>query len=313
MTEGKRYAAPFHQSLTVNKERNGSFIIKNIFPENNKLQTGIVLGEIAMKKSLPKRLKPALAIAVLSIASTSSYAATAVAGIGGTAQWDNGITNIIGGGVTSLTKTNANSGNNTFTGNASLNNAAWGHLGSWYTFHTHMAKNILVSADSAGGNSPGITVWRTDGEFDGGQDGTGELSSASWNTPHSFNQVGAAGDYGTYWMTDNSVSTTAGVAGNTANGIVQTIGYANDGLAFADNAWGAAVGNDGVADGHAELSFTSSAHSWYLVFVGGGNAASTAAAIDLNVSAVPVPAAVYLFGSALIGLFTSSRRKITEA
>jgi hypothetical protein len=71
------------------------------------------------------------------------------------------------------------------------------------------------------------------------------------------------------------------------------------------------VHSDGTQDGYAELTLTDLAGGWYLVFVGGADGSLAGSNIDLNVSSVPVPAAAYLFGSALVGLFASSRRKLT--
>ncbi len=261
-------------------------------------------------------VKKILTVAVLSATSTGAYAGVVTP----SGVWDGG-GNHLSMTNTSLTKTAANSANNGWTDNSSLDYAAWGHQGSWYTFHTHMAADYTVSANSSGGNAPAFTLYRTDGEFDGGvsrfDSGVNEQSTAGNYAPHAFNQIGAAGDWGTYWMTDDSVTTTASTAGHSANGILETIGYANDGNAHAVNGFGGTtMTNDGNADGYAELTFSSLMHGWYVVFVSGADSNATGAAIDLNVSevsAVPVPAAVYLFGSAIVGLFASSRRKLAEA
>ena len=267
-----------------------------------------------MIKPLPYILKSTLVAAALSVAPTGAYAAGAVF------STDLGELKM---GTNSLTKISANSDTQSFTSNEALDNAAWGHVGSWYTFHSHMGKSTTVTAAAVGDITPGITVWRTDGAFDGGTAGGagGEQSSAAKGTPHSFNQVGAAGDYGTQWMT------AASIGGNTVAGILETIGYANDGADQLDsianvggatqvgngNGWGMQVLSDGIADGIASLTFTSLMHGDYLVFVGGADGTDLGGSINLTVSQVPVPAAVYLFGSALVGLFASSRRKLAVA
>lgn len=267
-----------------------------------------------MKKSLSSIIKSTLAASALTLASTGAYAAGAVS-FGNT--WDMGMNHIMQAG-NSISATNQDADKQSYTSNPSLDGASWGHFGSWYTFMTHdvATTTVAVTATDTAAMSPGFTVWRTDGAFDGGTGGTGEISTAAKGTPHSFNQVGAAGDWGTYWMTDDSVTTTAGAAGASANGILETMGYANDGAQMAANGWGAQVHNDGTQDGYAELTLTDLAAGWYLIFVGGADGTLTGSNINLNVSsvsAVPVPAAVYLFGSALMGLFATSRRKITAA
>lgn len=253
-------------------------------------------------------LKSTLAVTALSIAATGAQAAGAVA--------PNVLsTGVLNNAVTSLTKTFANTDVQSYTSNPTLDSAGWGHQGSFYTFHTHMSKNYSVTATASGDITPGITVWRTDGAFDGGTaPGTGELSTASKGVPHSFNQVGQAGDWGLLWATDDSISSTFSAApGNTASGILSRVGYANDGSTQALNGWGATVNSDGNADGLATVNFTSLMHGDYLIFVGGADGTNSGGTITLNVSQVPVPAAAYLFGTALFGLFASTRRKQATA
>jgi len=287
-----------------------------------------------MKKSL---LKTTLAVAVLSAASTAVYAGGVFPNTLGT-----GTLNMM---TTTITQNNANSDTKSYTSNPALAGAGWGHVGSWYTFHTHMDANYRVTATAVGEITPGISLWKTDGIFDGGENqGTGEKSSKTIGTPHSFNQIGNAGDRGLWWATDDSISTNWGgfdwgydhdnseltadkIVGNTANGLTQLIGYANDGSTQAQNGWSASVVSDGNADGVATIDFTSMMHGDYVIFIGGANAndsgnilgqfdadgAPLGASINLSVSQVPVPAAAYLFGTGLIGLFASARRKMTAA
>ena len=245
-----------------------------------------------MRNKLPSLLKSTLAITALSVASTGAYAVGAV----GTSALGTGILNM---DTTTITQNFANSDVQSYTSNPALDSAGWGHQGSWYTFHTHMGAEYQITATASGDITPGITVWKTDGAFDGGTAGTGETSSASKGVPHSLNQVGNAGDYGLWWATDDSITTTAGggAVGNTASGITELIGYANDGATQNANGWGGTVLSDGSADGLALINFTSMMHSDYLIFVGGADGTDTGGTINLSVSQVPVPAAVYLFGS----------------
>ena len=290
-----------------------------------------------MKKQLPSLFKTTLAISILTLASPSANSANLVFPNSSTA-WDLGINTIenAGGGISATARA---ADKRSYTGNPDLQNAAWGHFGSWYTFETKEMATTTISVTAADTTkiSPAFTVWRTLGEFDGGTN-SGEQNSAEKGTPHSFNQLGEAGDYGTWWMTDNSVNITDpnsnGGVGFTNQGITKTMGYANDGVTsstqmdsstldfgttYSHNGWGELLTNDGNQNGYAELTLANLEAGWYLVFLGGADG-SLAGEIDLNlnissVSTVPVPAAAYLFGSAMIGLFASSRRKLatTEA
>ncbi len=258
-----------------------------------------------MSKPLITIIKSTLAITALTLASTSAYAANLV-GINTSAAWDMGMNHIMHAGA-SISASNRVTDKQAYTSDPALDGAGWGHLGSWYTFMTHEAATTTISATATdtAAMSPGFTVWRTNGEFDGGTASSGELSSAAKGTPHSFNQVGNAGDYGNYWMTDSSITN-----GVTANGITQRMGYANDGPEQLINGWGNAVLSDGIQDGHAELTLNNLAAGWYLVFLSGADGSLLGSNVNLKVSSVPVPAAVYLFGSALVGLVASSRKKL---
>lgn len=280
------------------------------------------------KKTMKTFLKSTLAVATLTLASTSAFAAGAV-GVetnndwNGTGMMQNHLMGV-GGTITASGITESVNG---YADNAMLGNASWGHAGAWYTFMTHNALDttITVSADNAGDMSPGFTLWRTDGEFDGGTGGTGEapnVLSGPQQTPHSFNQLGAAGENGTIWMTDDSLG------GNTANGLLETMGYVNSGDASGATAWNnndgsgntAVLGAGGIFSGtgafssvagsSATMDLDNLAAGWYAIYISGADGGLTGSPMGLSVSQVPVPAAVYLFGTALVGLFASGRRKL---
>lgn len=267
-----------------------------------------------MRTSFPTFLKSSLTVALFTTAS-SALAADAVS----SNLRPLGANNMIGMGVTSISQATANSDTSSFTSNPALSNSSWGHFGNWYTFHVHDNNaHIQVKAAANGANiTPGVSVWRTDGEFDGGTGNTVE-TAAGWGVPHSFNSTGDAGDYGTWWMTDDSVSildpNTNGGVGFTEHGVVEHLGYASDSALDYINSWGSPVLSDGNHDGIALVDFTTPVmQGWYVAFVGGADISQSGAnsTIDLSVSQVPVPAAVYLFGSALVGLLATSRRKMT--
>jgi hypothetical protein len=281
------------------------------------------------KKTMKTFLKSTLAIATLTLASTSAFAAGAVA-VEGEANWNGAgmMDNHLMGVGGTISASNITESVNGFAGNAALGNASWGHAGAWFTFMTHNALDttITVTSNTAGNMSPGFTIWRTDGEFDGGTGGTGEapnVLSGPQQTPHSFNQLGAAGDNGTKWMTDASIT-----GGNTANGMLETMGYVNSGSVTGSTAWdnNAGSGNSAilgagdifsgtgsfssVAGTSATMELDNLAAGWYAIYISGADGSLTGSPMSLSVSQVPVPAAVYLFGSALVGLFASSRRKL---
>ncbi len=288
-----------------------------------------------MKKTMQSLVKLSLATAIISLSSSSAQAGGVNVNPLGTGTLNNTITTI--------TQFDANNNKNGYTSNPALDSAGWGHAGRWYSFHTHMNTKYRITASSDYDISPAFSIWKTDGVFDGGEnENTGEKSTATKGTPHSFNQVGNAGDYGLWWATDDSVSvnwngnpagydrdldanTADKTVGNSSNGLLELIGYASDGPAQAANGWGLSVASDGVDDNMATLDFTSMMHGDYVIFVSGANGNDSGiipglldndgnpvkASINLEVSQVPVPAAVYLFGSGLLGLF-ASRRKLAS-
>jgi hypothetical protein len=75
--------------------------------------------------------------------------------------------------------------------------------------------------------------------------------------------------------------------------------------------WGSnyinAGGTTNLTDALAPRMFDPNEH--YYAFVAGGSVLPTQIDVDLNVSAVPVPAAIWLFGSGLLGLVGLNRRK----
>ncbi|MET0053134.1 MAG: VPLPA-CTERM sorting domain-containing protein [Candidatus Thiodiazotropha sp.] len=79
--------------------------------------------------------------------------------------------------------------------------------------------------------------------------------------------------------------------------------------------WGSDYINSGgtsnLTEAFAPMIFDPDEH--YYAFVAGGSVLPTEIGVDLNVSAVPVPAAVWLFGSGLLGLVGLNRRKQANA
>jgi len=229
-----------------------------------------------------------------------------------------GTLNLASPGVVSM----SDAGNaNSYANNAALNGSSWAHTGDWFTFSTGSLMNVTVDVSAASGSDfrPGVSVWASGNtEFDGGTEAfAGETSSAGFGTPHSFNSVGAMGDFGTLWMANGS-------GGN----MLETLAYANSGASVLSGGWGESIlsgVNDVSTDnlfesgisgstglGYASLVFADLQPGWYTIYIGGTDSSSAGGAYDLSisgVSAVPVPAAVWLFGSGLLALAGIARKK----
>jgi len=236
-----------------------------------------------------------------------------------------GSDNVLGAGET-ITNTAANSSKNGWVGNRALNNDAWGMFGSWLSFQLTSAATTTVTATAnAATNAPAFTLYRTDVSWIPTGTGAtvpnwlvpGQTSGGASGTVHDMSQVAQAGQGGLIWGTNNTPG---------GPGVVETLGYANSGNSFASNTWGQAVNagaNDvsidnlyesgvsgAVGAGFASLTLNNLAAGWYTIFVSGANTSLAGSPIDVSVSAVPVPGAVWLFGSALVGLVGASRRKL---
>jgi len=274
-----------------------------------------------MSKQIQLAVKTALAGVALSFSVGSAYAGTV----------DNAKRFFDGGGTSigvhgdTLIATGQTTSAHSYTDNVGLNYSAWGHAGRWYSFEvtSDVNTNIQVTANSAADWAPAFTVYRTDGAWGGGTQTFIEAGIVG-NTPRNFNGTGNIGDNGTLWMQE-------GAAGNTADSnAIATLAYVNSGATHhaMETNWGehihngvhardgAGIYSDGVAgsvsQGNAELTLAGLDTGWYTVYVGGANALLGGSPFSVQVSAVPVPAAVYLFGTGLIGLL-SLRRKTSIA
>lgn len=229
-----------------------------------------------------------------------------------------GTDNVLEPGTT-ITNTAANANKQGWTGNSALAYDAWGMQGSWLSFQLTGSSDTIVSASGTTATiAPAFTLYRTNSSYTGATIGA---SGGTNGAIHKFSQVAQAGQNGLIWAT----ATTPGGAG-----IVETLGYVNSGNSYASNSFGQPVNsgvNDVSIDNLYESGITGSVSSsggittaslilsdlaagWYTVFVSGANASLTGSPIDVKVSAVPVPAAVWLFGSALAGLVGTARRRM---
>ena len=193
--------------------------------------------------------------------------------------------------------------------NPSLDGSAWAHTGAWWILEIQNAPGavVRVQADDAAQLSPGVSVWATgSAPFDGGTTGFGgEISTASFGTPHSFNAFGPLGDTGTLWMED-------GQGGNAK----ELLGYAVSGPSHAGvGGWGETIehgahdeslSDDYVASvsgsvgaGFAELDLANPANGWYLIYVGGTDPSLEGGVFTLSVTTVPEPGTGLLLISGL--------------
>ncbi len=268
----------------------------------------------------PNILISAAIITIAALATANAHAADAV----GFKPWTGNINELSSGGSISATETGLQSA---YSDNPALNNSAWAHTGDWYTFKNSSLTDVTVTVTGDSGFAPGVTVWATGStEFDGGTTGFGgELSSAGFGTPHSFNATGAMGDTGTLWMAN----------GNGGN-VLETLGYAVSGPSHTTgNGWGETIltgANDisltstfenGVSGStganFASLVFDDLAPGWYAMYIGGTNNATAGGAfgltVDSAVSPVPEPEtyAMLLAGLGLVAWRLKSREKTLDS
>jgi hypothetical protein len=239
----------------------------------------------------------------------------------GTGQWDGGDgsdTAAVLGLNSTLTSTAANANVKSWSDNAALTYNAWGMTGGWLSFNLTSASDMIIKATADGNTqAPAFTLYRTNGFYAGDTVGP---EGGSNGQVHSFSGVAQTGQNGFIWAT----ATGAGP------GIVDTLAYANSGNAHAANAFGHPVNagfnqvdmsnlyatsmtGTGVAgSGLAEIDLKNLAAGYYSIFVGGANAALAGSPINVSVSSVPVPGAVWLFGSALMGLVGAQHKKMAK-
>ena len=235
----------------------------------------------------------ASAVAVAALFGAHTYEADAVIVHGSFGSGDNSLD----GSSTSITASGF-AINNGYTDNPYLNNSADAYAGTWFTFENQLGgSDVTVSVNGSSTFVPGVTVWATDGVFDGGtQSGEIQLNPSIYpGTPHVMNATGQLGDLGTQWMQD-------GQGGNA----LATLGYAvaNSSINITDGSttWGEDVvsgahgyttafdsGWYGNASGNsASLTFDNLAAGWYTLYIAGTDSTSAGnSGFDLVVSAVP--------------------------
>jgi hypothetical protein len=203
-------------------------------------------------------------------------------------------------------------------GNPALGGSAWAHTGAFWSIQLGDLPEvrIRVAARDPGAFSPGVSVWAIgDAAFDGGTTGFGgEISNATFGTPHSFNAFSPLGSSGTLWMQDGQGGNAKELLGVAMSGPTYA-GATGWGETIAQGAFDRSVTDDYVASvsgsvgaGLAELALHDVAAGWYLIYVGGTNHAQESGGLfDLSVVAVPEPGtALLVLGG--VGLLAGGRR-----
>lgn len=209
-------------------------------------------------------------------------------------------------------------------------NFGWGHTASFNAIKigsdTDIANNATFDVNFDLSNdrySSGFSVWTS---------GTNALETSIYGGvgAHVFNQVRGANDGSAHNFA------LSGSYGNVIDGHDGWVGYAQNGVDFTNGdgdfiaKGGAANMTSGVVSGYladastsANLTLLGLAAGYYLIGLGGvcpdglgaecampGSTTNSSTDFTFAVSAVPVPAAVWLFGSAIAGLGFTSRRKL---
>ncbi len=192
-------------------------------------------------------------------------------------------------------------------GDASGDQAGWGHSAKWALIDF---SKLFAGHSGMGGGSDGPAAYKISVELTSYNDG--DADSADDNlAPGMTAWMGQdAGDDGhKHWFPNGTESPEVAAGDWWAEDLGMNIGYAT-----ADEN-GTATITKTIArhDSHDPMGMMGGSY-WTIAF-GGNNALGDGGAHDENfklnvsVSAVPVPAAVYLFGSSIIGLIAAGRRK----
>ena len=237
----------------------------------------------------------------------------------GLTNWDGGLASVELQPGESATASNIGGLASSMSSNPALNGSAWAHTGDWWSIRLHDSTSVTIRVEAADSAqlAPGVALWASGAApFDGGTTGwDGELSSAGFGTPHSFNAFGPLGDPGTLWMQE-------GEGGN----MEEFIAYAISGPSFLDpTGWGETIANGAhdmrlnitfadaalgsVGPGFVELVLTDVHESWFTIYVGGTDDTLSGNPYTLSVSSVPEPSTALLLVLGSMGMRVGGRRR----
>lgn len=172
----------------------------------------------------------------------------------------------------------------------------WMHNSDWVTFSVSQAgqANVSLSRTNSPANatSPAFTIW----SYSGNPDWTSYDMSV--NDAMDYDQLtGKTGSTNSDWLP-----------------LTGLVGYANAGTGFVNN-HGSSLLHTSASSSVAQAIFNFAPGN-YLMVMGGScstgtcaSAGAQAATLSITPAAVPVPGAVWLFGSAMAGLIGFGKRK----
>ena len=165
----------------------------------------------------------------------------------------------------------------------------WGHTTDWFTFQATSTGTVDIKmTGSINTVQPAFSVWNS-----------GSVEN-SWSYGNTYSQI-----------KNEAVGTFVGFSNS---GDQSYFGQGPQDLAHGGNTAVAGAiatyGTDGSGNKYAELVFSNlTANTWYTIAAGGSGGAAAGYTITANLSSVPVPGAVWLFGSAMAGLIGFGKRK----
>jgi hypothetical protein len=243
-----------------------------------------------MNRKLRKALLATLGVTALAGISTHASAQTVV---------DLGVLTAAGLSSSGLVAKYAWDGTNGLGGPP--NNNGWNHTTKWFMFTVDSTDTVNIKVTNTNGTTgfnPAFSLFQTAGAYNGAN-----------HSSHVWNQTGITGE--SAFMATGS--------GN--DKVTSWLGYANSGTTGWTNGGGTGIGTGSagssvVAGTSADLTLSLAAGQ-YLIGLGGScytDGSATAcgtgqASFSLAVNAVPIPAAVWLFGSALAGMGVIGRRR----
>ncbi len=272
-----------------------------------------------MNRNLRKAVLTGFGIAALAGVSTQASAISTTNVGGGT-----GIISSAPSSLTTISGSNAGAsgwdGQNNGTAGAASKNYGWAHNARWFLFSTTnnagaYGLDIKLTDTRSSTTGPAFSVWKTTGNFVGGNHSSGSYGQRGM----SFNQVADQTAIANTWLAVGG----SGPASST-NGVTGFVGYANAGTTGWNNGAGTPIGTGGFGAGYAgsvagttagsiaDLKLNSLADGQYLIALGGScNAGGCASmAYSLTVAAVPEPEEylMMLMGAGMVG-FKLKRKK----